>query len=47
MLTRTLAILTLIPLLTACASATTIRSFPSGAKVYLKRGIRRRDAARA
>jgi hypothetical protein len=32
---RTLAMVTLIPFLAACASATTIRSDPSGAKVYL------------
>jgi hypothetical protein len=32
---RTLAMITLIPFLAACASATTIRSDPSGAKVYL------------
>jgi hypothetical protein len=35
MMKRTLAMLTLIPFLAACASATTIRSSPSGAKVYL------------
>jgi len=32
---RVLAVAILIPFVTACASATTIRSFPSGAKVYL------------
>jgi hypothetical protein len=32
---HTLALLTLVPFLAACTSATTIRSFPSGAKVYL------------
>jgi hypothetical protein len=35
MMKRTLALLTLIPFLVACASATTIRSFPSGAKVFI------------
>jgi len=35
MMKRALATLTLIPLLASCASATTIRSSPSGAKVYL------------
>ncbi len=35
LLIRTLALLTLIPFLAACASATTIRSSPSGAKVFL------------
>jgi hypothetical protein len=32
---RTLALVPLVPFLAACASATTIRSVPSGAKVYL------------
>jgi hypothetical protein len=36
MMKRTLAMLTLIPFLVACASATTIRSSPSGAKVFLE-----------
>jgi hypothetical protein len=35
MMKRALALLTLVPFLAACASATTIRSVPSGAKVYL------------
>jgi len=35
MMKRVLAVAILIPFVTACASATTIRSFPSGAKVYL------------
>ena len=35
MIKRALATVVLIPFLAACASATTIRSVPSGAKVFL------------